>query len=216
MPEQRKREIAYKVRISDILRGNPIIEERTTDEGLTRENFRFLELDKKEVVRINLVANLIDKYISEGVKHFATITLDDASGQIRVKVFGDDVKKFDNLNQGDTLLIIGVLRSFNKEVYILPEIIKKTDPRYLLVRKLEIEKSLPVKPTPEMQAKTDSVRDKIINLVKSSEEAGGIDIEQIILEIKETSPDAINTEITKLLEDGAIYEPRPGRVRWLG
>ena len=34
--------------------------------------------------------------------------------------------------------------------------------------------------------------------------------------LKEITPENINQEITKLLEEGIIYEPRPGRVRYLG
>lgn len=223
MPEQpiqstqRKREIAYKLRIGDILKATPITEQHTY-EGQTRERLKFLEIDEqnKKVVRANITANIIDKFISEGEKRFATLTVDDASGQIRIKVFGDDVKQFEELNQGDTLLIIGMLRSFNNEIYIAPEIIKKIDPRYLLVRKLEIEANQPKQASPEAQAKTLEVKDQIIELIKAGESEGGIDTEQIILKLNTVNPDTINQEITKLLEQGAIYEPRPGRVRYLG
>jgi RPA family protein len=207
----RKREIAYKLRIGDILAGNPIIEQQ---EG--RERFRFLELNDKKIMRTNLVANIIEKYAPEGEKRWASITIDDASGQIKVKVFGDDTAKFNELNQGDTILLIGVIRSFNNELYILPEIIKKIDPRYLLVRKLEMDSSSPKPITPEQKQEQAGVKEQIIQLIKSGEAEGGIDIEQIILKLKDASPDQINQEITKLLENGVVYEPRPGRVRYLG
>ncbi len=224
MPEigQRKREVAYKLQIGEILRGNPIIEitSEETPEAKAKERFKFLELnnDKKRVVRVNIIANIIDKFLSEGEKKFATITLDDATGQIQAKVFGDDVKLFEDLNHGETILLIGVLRSFNKEVYLLPEIIKKTDPRYLLVRKLEIQHANPekIEKTLEQKQQAATGRERIIFLIKQGEEQGGADIEQIILQLKEISPDIINLEIRKLLEDGIIYEPRPGKVRWLG
>ena len=41
-------------------------------------------------------------------------------------------------------------------------------------------------------------------------------MKEIILKVKSASPESINAEIMKLLEDGMIYEPRPGKVRWLG
>ncbi len=216
MPELRKRESAYKLRIGDILAGVPILDDTHSNEESRREILRFVEIGGKQVVRVNIIANIVDKFASEGEKRFATLTLDDASGQIRTKVFGEDVKKFGDLNQGDTLLVIGLLRSFNQEIYILPEIIKKADPRYLLVRKLEIEKSQPKKETAEAKVRTLEIKDQIIELIKSSEESGGVDVEQIILTLKTAPPQTINTELTKLLEDGTIYEPRPGRVRWLG
>jgi len=219
MPEYRKRETGYKLQIGDILKGLPILDESFSESpDDKKEILRFVEIAGKHVVRVNVIANVIDKYISEGEKRFATLIIDDASGQIRVKAFGDEVNKMHDLNQGDTLVIIGVLRSFNKEVYILPEIIKLTDPRYLVVRKLELEKQTPKQSLESSgtTAKILEVKDQIITLIKSGEAAGGIDIEKIILELKSATPEAINSEIVKMLEEGMIYEPRPGKVRWLG
>jgi len=36
------------------------------------------------------------------------------------------------------------------------------------------------------------------------------------MKIRDTSPDILNQEIKKMLEEGIIFEPRPGRVRYLG
>jgi RPA family protein len=230
MPEiqQRKRETAYKIRIGDILRGTPIIEdiiqEASTDpsqivEQRARERFRFLELGDKKIYRINVIANIIEKYQSEGEKRYASITIDDGTGQIRLKVFGDDVNKFEGLQEGDTIIIIGILRTYNQELYILPEIIKRADVKYLFIRKLELDKNEKkfiqenqVQPT-EKKLET---RDQIIEIIKSGEATGGASTEDIILKIKSASPEIINSEIIKLIEDGLAYEPRPGKVRWLG
>ena len=54
-----------------------------------------------------------------------------------------------------------------------------------------------------------------MNIIKESESQAGIDKEEIILKLK-SEPDLINQEINKLLEEGIVYEPRPGRVRYLG
>jgi len=228
MAEYKKREIAYKLKIGDILAGTPVVEDisqesldpnQTTNIPL-KERFRFLELGNKKVVRINVIANIVDKYTSEGEKRFSTITIDDGTGQIRLKVFGDDIKIFNEFSQGDSVIVIGVLRSFNRELYVLPEIIKKVDPKYLLIRKLELEKASErnkekaIRPEQALQ-----LREQIIEMIKSGEqsnEGNGVSTENIILKIKTSSPEAINSEIVKLIEDGIIYEPRPGRVRYLG
>ena len=131
-----KRNIAYKFRIGSILAGKPIIE---------AERLKHVEIEGKQVVRANILANIIDKYVQEGEKKFASITLDDATGQIKVKTFGEDIEKFSTFNQGDTILLVGLLRSWNNEVYLTPEIIKKKDPSYLLIRKLEVELNQPKK-----------------------------------------------------------------------
>ena len=211
MAELRKRETAYKLRINDILRGNQIFEE---SEG-PNKRLKCIELGNKQIQRINIIANVIDKYESEGEKRFASITVDDGSGQIRLRVFGEDMKKFKDLTQGDTVLIIGVLRYFNQETYILPEIIKKQNPKYLLVRKLEIEELYEKQPTEEQKEEVKILRDEVINLIKNSESEQGIEKEEMILKVK-AQPELISQEIQKLLEEGIIYEPKPGRVRYLG
>lgn len=203
MPEIMQRATAYKLRIGDILAGKQIIED---------ERFSFLELGDKQIIRVNIVANVIEKFESEGEKRYLSLTLDDASGQVRIKIFGDDVSKFSNIEQGQTIMVIGKLRFFNNELYILPEIIKQQDPRYLLVRKLELEKEKP-KEIPKEQVK--AVKDQIIEMIKNAEKDEGIDIDKLIMEIK-ASPDLINQEIIKLLEEGLVYEPRPGKIRYLG
>ena len=206
MAEIRKREIAYKLRIGDILAGKPILEQESG-------RFNLLELGDKKIIRVHTIANVIDKFTSEGEKKFANLTIDDASGQIQIRAFGDDINLFNDISQGHTLRVIGVLRTFNNEIYILPEIIKIIDPRYLLVRKLELEKS---KPKEEVKKEEIIViKDKIMQKIKEAEPQEGIDSEKLIMEIR-ASPDIINQEIRKLLEEGIIYEPRPGRLRYLG
>ncbi|MBI3334365.1 OB-fold nucleic acid binding domain-containing protein [Candidatus Pacearchaeota archaeon] len=203
MESQYKRNIAYKMKIGTLAAGKPIME---------ADRLKTLDLGTKQVVRINLIANVVDKYVQEGEKRFASITLDDASGQIKVKTFGEDVEKFSNIELGDTILLIGLVRSWNNEIYVTPEIIKKKDPAYLLLRKIEVEADMPkTMEKPERLA----MKDKILSMIKDAEKEQGIDIDKIILELKE-HPDLINQEIKHLLEDGVIYEPRPGKLRYLG
>src|SRR3989338_6547516 len=133
--EQFKRNVAYKLKISDVFAGKPEM-----NEG----KILFVELDGKKIVRVNLVGSIVDKYNSEGEKRFLFLTLDDGSGQIKLKSFGDDTDKFKDVVQGQTVAVIGVLRFFNNEIYVSPEIIKEQDPKYLLVRKMELEKNSPV------------------------------------------------------------------------
>ena len=198
-----KRHIAYKYRIGDLLVGNPVIE---------ADRFKFLEIDDKKVARVNIIANVTDKFTQEGEKKYATLTIDDASGQIRIKSFGDEIQKLAPFAQGDTIQVIGLLRTWNNELYLTPEIITKKDPSYLLIRKLEIEATKPKKLD---KNEANQMRDSILNLIKQNDEKGGIDVESMKTELK-TNIETINQEIKKLLEDGMIYEPRPGKLRYLG
>lgn len=216
MAEIRKREVAYKMKIGSIIGGEPIIE---NIEG--KEKLNFILLGSKQIQRVNVVANVIDKFISESSpesKGFGSLTIDDASGQIQLKVFGEDISKIENLDQGDTVIVIGLLRSFNKQLYIIPEIIKKVDIKYLLVRKLELELQNGSEKSQEEPVQDDKkiqIREQIINLIRESEEQGGITTEDLILKVN-SEPEIINSEITRLLEEGIVYQPRPGRIRYLG
>jgi len=178
-----------------------------TDEG----KFLFLEIGDRKIVRINVLANCVDKYVQEGEKQFASLTVDDASGQIKLKAFGEDIGPLKEISQGDTLQIIGNVREWNGELYVIPEVIKKVDPRWLLVRKLEIQNARRDIPAEE----NSSLKNMIMQKIKDAETDGGIDIDKIIMD-SEANPDLINSDIKKLLEEGLIYEPRPGRLRYLG
>ncbi|NJK78329.1 MAG: hypothetical protein HC944_06615 [Nanoarchaeota archaeon] len=125
------------------------------------------------------MANVIEKYVQDDEKKFASVTLDDASGQIKAKAFGDDIQKFQNLEQGDTIGVIGLLRQWNQEIYILPEIMKKKDPAFLLVRKLELDSEKPKTLDPDKRLE---LKDKILDIIKREEEKGGADIEKMILD----------------------------------
>ncbi|MEK6891058.1 MAG: OB-fold nucleic acid binding domain-containing protein [Nanoarchaeota archaeon] len=197
-----KRQVAYKLKIGEIFLGKPIID---------NDRFMGMEIENKQVSRVNIVANIVEKY-SSAEKKYVSLTIDDASGQIRIKIFGDDVDKFIDLTQGDTVLVIGLLRQYNDEMYINPEIIKKQDSRYLLVRKLEFEKQ-PIKIVDNKIV--IEVSDQIITKIKEAE-PDGISNEKLIIDLKTFSADIINNEIKKALEQGVIYEPRPGMLRYLG
>ena len=208
MPEQQfKRHIAYKLRIGDLLIGKPVMD---------GERFSFLELGNKKITRVNIIGNIIERYDSEGEKKYSFLTLDDGSGQIKLKIFGDDVERFKNIGQGETVLVIGVLRYFNNETYISPEIIKELEPKYLLVRKLELEKEKNKASQTLGRDQIIAVKDKILGTIKNSEENGGIETDKIIMSLQEISPVIINQELQKFLEEGIIFEPRPGKVRYLG
>jgi RPA family protein len=207
--EQKKRNVAYKLTIGEILQSKPVYGD---------EKLLFVELGDKKVMRVNILANCVDKFMSENQdKKYGSLTIDDASGQIRMKVFGDDVTIVDEVLQGDTLQIIGNIRIWNDELYITPEVVKKVDPRWLLVRKLEIakmRKNLTL--TNNENSKNNApIKDEIMQKIKDAEVNGGIDIDALIMGTS-ASPDIINGEIKKLLEEGLIYEPRPGRIRYLG
>jgi len=209
--EKFKRNVAYKLRISDISSGNPIISD---------ERFNFLDLNGKKIVRVNVIGSIVDKYESEGEKNFVFLTLDDGSGQIKLKAFGEEADKLRSITHGQTVIVIGNIRYFNNEIYISPEIVRESDPKYLLVRKIELEgKGSNQEIKSEESAKNidekSSIKEKILESIKNSESNGGIETESLISNFKENESQ-VKEEIQRLLEEGIIFEPLPGKVRWLG
>lgn len=207
MSDQFKRNIAFKLRIGDILMGKPVFDQ---------EKFSFLELGDKKIIRVNIIGNLVERYNSEGEKKYTFLKLDDGSGQISLKIFGDDVEKFKDIPQGITVAVIGFLRNWNNETYITPEIIKEQDPKYLLVRKLELEKIRSRESEPVNKTQIIAVKDRILGTIKNSEDEGGIEMDQMIMNLRGISPEIIKQEVQKFLEEGIVFEPRPGKVRYLG
>jgi len=204
---QFKRNIAYKLRIGDILVGKPLFD---------GEKFLYVELGAKNLWRVNLIGNIVERFDNDGERKFSVLTLDDGSGQLKLRVFSDDVEKFKNFNQGQTVLVIGVVRHFNNEVYVIPEIMREMDSRYLLVRKLEIEKERSTAAEPIPKEAIIAVKDRILGAIKNSEESGGIDVDKLIIDLRDISPEIINQEVQKFIEEGIVFEPRPGKVRYLG
>ena len=209
--QQFKRNTAYKFRIGDILIGKPV-----TNSEAGKERFSFLELGDKKIVRVNIIGNIVDKYDSLGETKYISFTIDDGSGQIRLKAFGDDTEKFKSFYQGQTIVVIGVLRQWNQELYLSPEIMKEMNPKYLLIRKLETEKEKAVSEKPLQKEQIIAIKDRILDMIKGAESEGGVDTEKIIMNLQEFSPTIINKEIQKLLEEGIVFEPRPGKIRYLG
>ncbi|HLA23553.1 MAG TPA: OB-fold nucleic acid binding domain-containing protein [Candidatus Nanoarchaeia archaeon] len=223
--EQFKRNIAFKLRIEDFSRGKPVIE---------NERLSYFDFYGKKIVRVNIVGSVVEKFDSSGEKKYTFLTLDDGSGQIKVRAFGEEAEKLKDVTHGETLIIIGTLRHFNNEIYISPEIVKEQSPKYLIVRKLELEKERKDYPAmnsyrgsgnemqnrgamPEQLENRISVNIKEIvqETIKNAESQGGIEIEFLKKTINHPGEIVMN-EVQKLLEEGVVFEPRPGKIRWLG
>jgi RPA family protein len=203
--DQFKRHIAFKLTIGEILSGTPTLD---------GERFSFLDLNGKRVVRVNVIGNVIEKYDNEGEKTYSFLTIDDGSGQLKLKSFGEDADKVKDLTQGQTVLVIGVLRSFNNELYVTPEIVKEQDPKYLLLRKKETDKNKP-KDIGVPREQIIAVKDKILGVIKNAGDTG-MEMTKLKEDLKEISPNIVDQEIQKFLEEGILFEPRPGIIKYLG
>ncbi len=204
--QQFKRQVAKKVKISDLVNGK--IEEKEGQKVLISEY-------GEEIGRVRILATVVNRFVSDD-KEFASATLDDGTDTIRVKAW-KDTKNLQNLNVGDMIDIVGKVREYNGEVYLTNEIVQKIDdPNLELLRKLEIlakSKKHGIKEkvsTSQPAVKLDSLRDQILKMIEESKT--GIEYTKILKNVK-AKPEDIEAVIDDLLSGGICYEPNPGVIK---
>lgn len=220
------RQTAYKIWIKSLIT-NPYV----VQSGEWESNY--VLVDTKKVSRVNLIANMIVKYISEDKNHIFVV-LDDGSATIRVKTWNENTKLLADLNVGDIVLVIGRVRKYNEEVYILPEIVRKLDnPNWELLRKLELLKMYgkphieenPIVVNEETTYEVEEIvsvevtsipsRQKILNLIETLETEDGADF-MGVLNMSGLAQDEAEDIINDLIKEGEIFEPKPGKLKLIG
>jgi len=122
-------------RIIDITKGKFI-----QQEGM-QPSYILTKLNQK-ISRAKIVGTVIDKFSRED-SNYSVITIDDTTDSLRVKAFREDISKLENTEIGDSVMVIGKIREYNNENYIIPEIVKKIeDPNYESFHKLNVLKTI--------------------------------------------------------------------------
>ncbi len=203
MPESKERQIAYKVKINDLFKGNYVIQ------GGWDPNY--IELNDLKISRVNIIAAVVDKKVTDNL---ATISIDDGTATIVGKSFNEEVKKINDINVGDVVLLIGRPRKYNEELFISIEIIKTVDPIWAKVRKLELEQEIKeITPNSlEVEQREESPRQKIITILKKMDNSEGVDISEVLNRANIENGEEL---IDELVKDGEIYENKPGKIRAL-
>ena len=125
-----KREIAYKIRISDLHISNYVKQDGWLP--------NYVQLnDNRKVSRVSIIGTVIDTNI-DGEFSQDTIILDDGSAGIEIRDFESVYLK--KIIKGNIILVIGKVKEYNNIKYILPEIVKVlNDPKWIIYRNLENE-----------------------------------------------------------------------------
>lgn len=214
MPETeirfQKRQVAHKVGICDILKGEFIKDELSAG---------YVKLNESKVSRVNVIAVIVDKSEAAGN---SSVIIDDGTGRILLKSF-DGAGLFSGLDVGDVVLIVGRIREFNSERYIVPEILKKAyNGLWMAARKLELETNgLHKEAGKEKMKAADgntevlnelSISEGIYSMIKELDNGDGVSFEDILGKFKGFEAESI---INRLLENGNIFEIRPGRLKVL-
>jgi len=172
--ENRIRMTAKKIRISDITNGRFFFGSREE----MRASYLITPFGEK-VSRVNLFGTVAETFLSED-GNYSSVTIDDGTGTVRTKVFGNSANLFKEIEAGNMVVIVGKIKQYNDEIYVNAEIAKKiSDPNYENLRKLEIQKNL------KKQEKTVGDIRKIIDKMSEEElidyvkKKYGFDIEQL-------------------------------------
>ncbi|MBI2106180.1 OB-fold nucleic acid binding domain-containing protein [Candidatus Woesearchaeota archaeon] len=203
---QIQRQTAFKIPIVAIIKSQFVEQEGW--------NPNYLEIKGNHVARINLIAVVIDKQVSDSL---ATLTLDDSTGVIQAKVFNEDVKKVIDINIGDPVLLIGKPRKYNEQMFLALEIIKKVDPLWIKIRRKELEKEFDFNENKSHEEANPSLNrsgEKILELIKSLDAYNGADINEVISKsnMQESEASQLIKELIKL---GEVYEPQPNKIKIL-
>jgi RPA family protein len=206
---QIKRETASICQAADILNGDFV-----KADGW---NPSYFSTELGNISRVNFLGVLISKD-PDG------LLFDDGSGRIRIRNFEGNA--FDEFKVGELVLVIGRPRMYNEQKYILPEIIKQTDPVWAEFRKKQIEllkrTKKVIRPKKEDQIQpTEKIHlpnpignnfQKIMDFVKDLDNGEGASTDEVI--VRSSIPNA-NDLIYKLIEEGEIFEIKPGRLKLL-
>src|SRR3989344_1936891 len=200
-----KRQIAYKARVSDILNGSFSKDELSAG---------YIKLNGVNVSRVNVIANIV--YKSGDEQNYNSALIDDGTGKILLRTF-ENTNLFSKADIGDIVLVIGKVREYNNERYILPEIVRKLEKfEWMSLRKIELKDTIiepakePANEVVEEAVKTVGV--EIYIIIKKLDDGDGAAIEDVMKE--SNNPDAEKI-ISRLLENGDVFEIKPGKLKVL-
>jgi len=212
-----KRIPSAKVRITDIINGKFFSGSR--EEMLP--SYVITPFGKK-VAKVSVVATVVEVFSGEEGK-YRFISVDDGTGLIRIKAFGEDTKLLEGIKAGDLVLIIGKVKEYNGETYISCEIAKKVEPNYENLRKIEILNDLieQKKVVDEIKKIVGKMSDEelkeyvmekfymdeeSLKVVKGQIESKETDYKPVLLDMISKLDDGKGVEIKKLLEESKLPE----------
>jgi len=202
------REIAHKVWIANIVNNAYVYNEAELPKG-------YVQANGYKVSRINVIATVVDTFVDGNMK-FASVTVDDGSAAIRVRAFTDGISMLESLQRGDLVLVVGRVREYQEEVYVLPEIVKCVDKNWELARKIELLQTQEQYVTDPQQHVQQEVSDKkpkfkVRDIIREEGDEGCA--AEVIFHKSLYSEDETKRFLDELIIEGEIYEPKPGHYR---
>lgn len=202
-----QRGTAYKLNAKDLV-SNPYV---PRDGGAD-----YVEVGDLQVSRARLMATVVNK-ITYDEKHSGFLVLDDGTETVRARVWENNFDLIDNVVIGDLVDLVGRVKQYNEETYLIPEIINKACPDSFVLRKAELNKKpLKVKSNeaPVKEVSRGFSKDDMYELIKKCDKGQGAVLNDLIDESKLDKQSCLQL-VRELMGDGVVFEPKAGKYRAL-
>lgn len=190
-----------------------------------------------ELRRVVIVGFVVNKFYragdETGKKRFESITVDDGTDTIGVKVWGEeDASMLEGVKENILALVIGKVRQYNEEIYLIPEIVRElTDPNYMSLHLMERYKAvlnrsgISLPETEEQQQEllttmpnktvSGKLANDVIAYVRLEAPPEGIPLKDIVAYFEKKGQDSekVQTKVFNLVAEGALNEVSIGQFR---
>ena len=208
-------------------------------------NGTFLEDDGARVIspygvelrRVVLVGYIVNRQSTQG--NFASITIDDGTETIKAKAWGTEASSLDEVSNSMLVVLVGKVREYEGEVYIVPEIVSEVkDPNFMTLHLLEryntmltqgglsipapttLEESVIESPIDDSEHPKEKVTPRgalakeILQYIRDNNDPQGISIQDIVDNIKgDYTKEKIQMEVIELMAADQIQEIKIGRYK---
>jgi len=192
---------AVKVRISEITNGKFHAGSR---EDMTPSYV--ISNSGEKLARVNVLGTVTAKFVSDN-GNYASVTIDDGSGAVQARAFGEDVRMMQPAKPGQAVIVIGKVKEYNDEVYINAESVREAQANYENLRKAELLDRLIERTAFVEEIRNASGEMDEMELAEYAQKLG-LDSEQLqaILERKEVDYKPKMLELIESMDEGEGVE----------
>jgi RPA family protein len=216
----RERMTAVRASISDITNGT-----FSDDNGPHVVSPFGVEL--RRVVLVGFVVNKVHREGDDtGKKRFESITVDDGTETIGVKVWGEeDAAILEGVKEHILAMVVGKVRKYNDDVYVTPEVVRElTDPNFMSLHLMERYRAIldrsgvSLQDSMEQQqeliasipskAVSGKLANDIIAYVRLEAPPEGIPLKDIVAYFEKKGQDSekVQTKVFNLVAEGTLNE----------
>jgi RPA family protein len=200
----RRRGTAYKVTVKALLQADYIQREPPHP--------NYLRIYNEEVTRVNIVGIVVQTTSHE-------VVIDDGTARITAKLFNDNLTT-KNVDPGQPVLLIGRPRVHKDTLYLGAEILNALNTKdWVAFRKKEIKQLYTeTEPTPQTQPpqkpkdKQLNYSEAIIQAIDELDDGDGAPTDKVLEQVND---DRGEQHIQSLINEGEIFELRPGKLKVL-